>query len=332
MRILRNLFLLFLATLLITTIPTVLLTRTVEQTLLEPDFYMNIYDKYEVYDLAQDQIMANFPIEGLQGAQLEEIVPESWVRENLQFVLVQHLDYVKGETEVLVCTIELDVLRDNARALLTTLMSQELIAQLPVGADLAMSQVIIAQVEAQVDGLIDVSLPESINVAYYTYEYANQAREGVQMFLLAARYLLYTAIVLFLLIAIFARPNASFLRWDGASLILGAGMTYGMVTTALAMAPELIAEQVGTLPIPEEVVTGLLGDIFAPLVASSRQLLSWGVLMFVLSFVLHLIPFEKVTEKLPFELPFGKGEKKPAKPAAKPKKEKPAEISKKPKA
>lgn len=325
MRMLRYLLLIFLATLLVIDIPLVLLSQSVQQTLLEPDFYLEEFDKYEMYTLAQEQLLAKFPIEGFSAEQLREIVPEEWAREQLQFVLGRHLAFVKGEAPILSCTVELGELRASAKVLATQITSQQYIAQLPQGADLTLSHAIMAQVNVQVSELVDMSIPESINVAYYTDSYAKAVRFYVLPFMDICRYLIYAALALLLSLSVAAWWPPSILRWDGASLALGGIISYAAVTFGLEYAADMILTEMDAMFIAPDMISGLLGDIFAPMRTFSIYLIAIGVLLLAGSFFVHRLP--ELGEKIGLDLNFLRTE---AKAGAKPDASKPEKGAAKP--
>jgi len=274
---LRRITLAFITLLLTIILPVSMLLYSMENTMLEPQFWENELETMHAYDGLKASIAEN-----LGGS--PAILPDAWMKEQAHSLIVNIIGYSTGEKTALNLTISAKSLKDAWRQEIYLQAEAEVNRQIDAMGYLPeYKEQARAQKQREAKDAIDAQLnamPENADLAQYMDKKAfDQARGYIITGLAVTKALLVTSILLLLFgLAIAGSLNGA-AKWIAPIFIL-TGISLLLLVLIVPPTIEQATAQANAPEAAKQVVTDVFTAIMAKTTPQGTALTAAGVLLF----------------------------------------------------
>lgn len=271
MTILKKISLAVLSILLIIDINLIVFAISVNETILNPGFVEYELEKFHAYAKVKEITFRNFEKNGVFVKIINESVTEEWIKTRSHNLIYSFFSYLKSEDDRINLTVStLEVkrnIRDNIRKDVTN----------PVYADYMENEIRNFPDEVDLSAYLENDIKGTLN----------DLQIAVNYFYLVFYLLIAIAVVIPILCIIITRNLKSVIRFIGNSAFMGGLISYGTGILTIDMLSRKF--QIGEMPgtIPDDIVLGILRDIFEPVKIYGLILLLSGAILMILSFFIN---------------------------------------------
>ncbi len=271
MTILKKISLAVLSILLIIDINLIVFAISVNETILNPEFVEYELEKFHAYAKIKEITFRNFEKNGVFVKIINESITEEWIKTRSRNLIYNFFSYLKSEDDRINLSVSTSEVKrnihDNIRKDVTN----------PVYADYMENELRNFPDEVDLSAYLENDIKGTLN----------DLQRAVNYFYLVFYLLIAIAVVIPILGIIITRNLKSVIRFIGNSAFMGGLISYGTGILTIDMLSRKF--QIGEMPgtIPDDIVRGILGDIFEPVKIYGLILLLSGAILMILSFFIN---------------------------------------------
>ncbi|RLI92705.1 MAG: hypothetical protein DRO89_01575 [Candidatus Altiarchaeales archaeon] len=241
----------------------IVFVKTINETLLNPEFIEMELDRLGFYSMIRERIIESVGDWGFAEV-IDGVISEGWIREQTQTLLKNTFSYLRSETDMIDMNVSLVEIKDEilAQESFPPLIENELDKRFPDSVDLF--------------DLLDLGKTGVLE----------QLRMFFGYFKIFLYLLVFIAITLILLIMLLLRDLKSTLLVISISSLLSGGISYGIYILFV----DLISAQIrGPEFLPTDFLLVILEDVLSPVKDYGILLLIAGGLLLIIYLILRIV-------------------------------------------